>query len=295
MKIFYVDGAFVRSDQAVIPVDDLAVLRGYGVCDIMRTYQGKPYFLEEHILRLENSARKVGLTLPWTHEEIKKIVVQTLQHNPDMDEANIRMVVTGGSSLDFFTPTGTPRLIVLVTAIPKLPEIWYTEGIRVVTILQEREVPDAKVISYIPAALALKDAKSRGAVEVIYVNPNQEALEGTTSNLFAFFGNTLVTPDQGILKGITRKLVLSLGARFFGLEEKPLPLDRLLQADEVFITGTNKGVVPVVQIDDTPIGNGRPGPHTRKLMQALEQHSLEFMATLDKEPEKGLDKTRDKE
>lgn len=283
MKIFYVDGAFVPSDQAMIPVDDLAVLRGYGVCDIMRTYKGKPYFLDDHILRLENSALKVGLTLPWTHEEIKKIVVQTLDHNPDVEEANIRMVITGGPSQDFFTPAGHPRLIVMVTAIPRLPDSWYTEGVKVMTIFQEREVPDAKVISYISAALALKEAKRLGAVEVLYVNRNQEALEGTTSNLFAFYGKTLVTPGQGVLKGITRKLVLSLGAKFFSIEEKPIPLWTLVQADEVFITGTNKGVVPVVQIDDTRIGNGRPGPHTRQLIQALDQHSLEFMGNLDKD------------
>lgn len=286
MKIFYVDGAFVPSDQAMIPVDDLAVLRGYGVCDIMRTYKGSPYFLDEHILRLENSALKVGLTLPWTHKEIKQIVVQTLQQNQDLDEANIRMVITGGSSLDFFTPTGSPRLIVMVTAIPRLPDSWYTQGVKVITLFQEREVPEAKVISYISAAIALKDAKSRGAVEVLYVNRNKEALEGTTSNLFAFYGNTLVTPDQGVLKGITRKLVLSLASRFFMIEEKSIPLETLVQADEVFITGTNKGVVPVVHIDETRIGTGQPGTNTLKLIQALDRHSLEFMDNLDKGPDK---------
>lgn len=71
MTIYYVDGKYVPSDQAVLPVDDLSILRGYGVCDIMRTYNGQPYFLDEHLLRLEHSAHKVGLSLPWTREEIK--------------------------------------------------------------------------------------------------------------------------------------------------------------------------------------------------------------------------------
>ena len=277
MKIYYVDGEFVPSDKAVIPVEDLAVIRGYGVCDIMRTYRGKPYFLDEHMDRLENSALKIGLSLPWTRKEIKEIVLQTLNLNPGMDEANIRIVITGGSSPDFFSPNGNPRLIVMVTPIQKLPGFWYTKGIKVITHNQERAVPDAKVISYIPAALALKKAEKQNAVEAIYVNQNKEALECTTSNLFAFFNKTLVTPDQGILKGITRKLILSLGSRFFKIEERVLKLEELLQADEVFISGTNKGVVPVIQIDETRIAKGKPGENTQTIIHALDQHSMDFI------------------
>lgn len=277
MTIYYVDGKYVPSDEAVLPVDDLSILRGYGVCDIMRTYNGRPYFLNEHILRLEHSAHKVGLSLPWTQEEIKEIVLQTLGLNHGIAEANIRIVVTGGSSPDFFTPMGRPRLIVMVTPIKKLPYFWYTNGVKTITIRQEREVPEAKVTSYVQAAIALKKAAEENAVEAIYVNQKDEALEGTTSNLFAFFKDLLVTPGQGILKGITRRVLLSLGHQLFKVEERALKLEELLQADEVFITGTNKGVVPVIQIDGTLIGKGKPGKNTQILAQALEQHTLEFM------------------
>jgi len=280
MTIYYVDGKFIPSNKAVIPVDDLSILRGYGVCDIIRTYNGSPYFLDEHILRLENSAQKVGLSLPWNRAEIKEIILQTLIRNPDMDEANIRVVVTGGSSSDFFTPQEKPRLIVMVTPIPPLPDAWYSKGIKTITLHQERDVPEAKVTSYIQAALALKAAKEQNAVEVIYVNRKNEALEGTTSNLFAFFKDRMVTADQGVLKGITRKLILSLGHRLFAVEERPLKLEELFRADEVFITGTNKGVVPVIQIDDQIIGQGKPGKNTGRMIQALAQHSHDFRKTI---------------
>lgn len=280
MTIYYVDGKFVPSNKAVIPVDDLSILRGYGVCDIMRTYNGSPYFLDEHILRLENSAQKVGLSLPWNRAEIKEIVLQTLIRNPGMDEANIRIVLTGGSSSDFFTPQENPRLIVMVTPIPPLPDDWYSKGIKAITLHQERDVPEAKVTSYIQAALALKAAKEQNAVEVIYVNRKNEALEGTTSNLFAFFKDRLVTADQGVLKGITRKLILALGHQLFAVEERPLKLEELFRADEVFVTGTNKGVVPVIQIDDQIIGQGKPGKNTGRMIQALEQHSHDFRKTI---------------
>ncbi len=279
MKIYYVDGKFVPSDKAVIPVDDLSILRGYGVCDIMRTYKGKPYFLDEHVLRLENSATKVGLSLPWNRKKIKKIIIQTLIHNPDIDEANIRVMITGGSSTDFFTPMGNPRLIIMVTPIKKLPESWYDNGVKTITIHHERDLPDAKVTSYIQAALALAKAKEQNAVEAIYVNQRNEALEGTTSNLFAFFKDSLVTPDRNVLKGITRRVILSLGNRFFKVEERPLKLEELFRANEVFLTGTNKGVVPVIQIDDKIIGHGKPGKHTKTIIRALDKHVLNFMET----------------
>lgn len=277
MKIYYVDGDFVPSDQAVIPVSDLAVLRGYGVCDIMRTYKGKPFFLHEHIKRLKNSAKAIKLSLPWSTKDIMNIVLETLKKNQKIDEVNIRIVITGGSSPDFFHPKDRPRLIILITDMQKLPDSWYDKGIKVITHPLERSLPDAKLISYIPAAMALKKAKKNNAVEAIYLNRKMEVLEGTTSNLFAFFNDRLVTPKNGVLKGITRQAILSLGADLFQTEESSITLDMLLKADEVFITGTNKGVVPVIQIDDTKIGNGAPGIKTKKIIKKLETHTLEFI------------------
>ena len=269
MKTVYVDGKFLPWDKAVIPVDDLAVLRGYAVCDIVRTIGGKPYCLDEHIDRLLSSVEKIGLTPAWTKEEIKGIIFNVLEKNIHMDEANIRILVTGGSSPDFFSPAENPRLIVLVTDIPALPAHWYTKGIKVITFVQQRSIPDAKATNYIPAVLALKKAKAQGAVEALYMTGAKMVLEGTTSNLFALVGGTLVTPGKGVLKGITRKTVLALGKELFPVSEQDLALDTLLSASELFITGTNKGIVPVVQVDDHVIGTGMPGPSTRALMSAM--------------------------
>jgi branched-chain amino acid aminotransferase len=206
-------------------------------------------------------------------------VLETLNRNQIADEANIRIVITGGASPDFFHPQGNPRMIVMVTDLKKLPDSWYEDGVKVITYPLERSLPDAKVISYIPAALALKKAKETNAVEAIYINRKMEALEGTTSNLFAFFNNTLVTPKEGVLKGITRQAILAIAQNLYKTEEKPIPLNHLLDADEVFISGTNKCIVPVIQIDDTTISAGKPGPRTKKLMAGLETHALEFMGS----------------
>ena len=277
MKTFFVDGKFVDEDKAVVPVSDLSVLRGYGVCDIMRTYRGKPFFLREHIRRLETSAKEIGLSLPWSDKDITQYVIQTLEKNQPIDEVNIRIVITGGSSTDYFTPQGNPRLIILLTDLKPLPDTWYENGVKVITHSQERPLPDAKITSYIPAAMALKQARKKNAIEAIYVNRRYQVLEGTTSNLFAFYGNTLVTPRDHVLKGITRRTILSLSEKLFQIEERTMTLDELLTADEIFITGTNKGVVPVIQIDDTIIGPGVPGRNTKKLIIQMENHTYDFI------------------
>ena len=268
VEIYYIDGKFVSADQAFIPVNDLAILRGYGIFDFLRTYNGQPLFLEEHIERLEHSAKQIGLDLLWSKKQLIDIVKQTLDKNIHR-ESNIRVVVSGGTSPDFITPQGKPRLLVLVTELPEQPPWWYTDGVKVITICAKRNIPGAKSIDYIPATIALKEARDKNAVEAVYVDNDGYVLEGTTSNLFIFRGDTLITPGKAVLSGITRKAVLMLTAEIFEAEIGDIAVDELLAADEVFITGTNKEIVPVVKVDDITIGDGKPGYRTQKLMNAF--------------------------
>ncbi len=277
MNIYYVDGKFLPADQAMIPVDDLAILRGIGVFDLLRTYNGRPYFLKEHVSRLIHSAREIHLDIPWTHGQVCNVVLKTLEKNA-LEEANARIIVTGGSSTDFLTPMGKPRLLVLVSPLPKLPAWWYSKGVKIITMTARRNIPGAKSINYLPAAMALRQAKDQGAIEAVYLDNNGNALEGSTSNLFAFIDDKLVTPGKEILSGITRKVVLEITATDFPAVIRDLPSAELKAAQEVFITGTNKGLVPVVQVDDTVIGDGRPGPRTKKIIALLETHTTQQSA-----------------
>ncbi len=270
--IYYVDGKFVAADEAVIPVDDLAIVRGIGAFDLVRTRNGRPCFLNEHLERLYRSAEKLGLSMPWSHEALRRVVLETLDRNT-VDEANIRIIVTGGSSPDFITPTGRPRLLVLVTPLPRQPAWWRTKGVKVITVKVQRSLPGAKSIDYLPAAIALRRANAADAVEAIYLDEQDHAQEGTTSNLFIITGNTLVTPGEGALSGITRKAVLEIAKSHLSVEIRNIAKAELLTASEVFITGTNKGLVPVIQIDDSVIGSGQPGPKTQYLMTLLDRHN----------------------
>lgn len=265
MDIYYVDGRFVPADEAVIPVTDLAVLRGLGAFDFMRTYGKKPFCLRAHLERLEASSRKIGLSFPWSRNELSGLVLETLRRNAH-PESNIRIIVTGGSSPDFMNPRGNPRLIIMASPLPEMPAWWYRDGIRIITVTAERPLAGAKSINYVQASLALDAARQKDAQEAVYTVPQEIVLEGTTSNIFAFTAGTLITPGRGILPGITRQVILDLARSLFPVRIRDVFLSELLAADEVFISGTNKGIVPVVRVDDTVIGEGKPGPRTLQLI-----------------------------
>ncbi len=267
MDTYYVNGQFVADEQAHISVNDLSVIRGFGVFDFLRTYNGIPFHLDDHLKRLERSARLIGLKLPHPTAEIGEIVQATLARNHHQ-ESNIRIVVTGGLSSDGITPGDSPKLLVMVTGVRPMPAEWYTGGVKVITSHVDRFMPGAKSINYIPAILCQAEARNQQAIEALYVDRNGYVLEGTTSNLFVFINDTLVTPPcDRVLPGITRQVVLSLVKGTFPIVERQLHKDEIRLFDEAFLASSIREVVPIVAIDSVRIGNGKPGLKTQKIMQ----------------------------
>lgn len=273
--ICYVDGEYVDIASAHIPATDLSVLRGYAVFDFLRTYGGKAFHIEAHIARLFRSAALIDLEMTWMEDEIIAIVNETISRNVGIEfaEFNVRIVVTGGESPGFLMPDNRPRLLVLISPATNMDPIYYSEGAPIITVDEARIIPDAKTINYIPAIMALKQAKRRGAIDAIYVNAAGHVLEGTTNNLFIFKGDTLITPGEGVLPGITRGVVLELAADVFPVEVRDLSLDEVYNADEAFLTSSVKEVMPIKTLDDRVIGAGAPGPNTRHLMQLFMKYA----------------------
>jgi branched-chain amino acid aminotransferase len=269
-SIFYMDGTFVDARQATLPVDDLAILRGYGVFDFLRTYNGVPFYLEAHVERLFHSAARIGLAMRWTEQEVVDITRQTLAKNQGT-EHNLRIMVTGGTSEDDFCPSGRSRLLVMVTPHKEKPRWWYEKGVKLTTWRTERDFPEAKSTNYIAGIMALQKACATGGVEALYIGRDGQVLECTTSNIFGFMGERLVTPDTGILPGITRQVVLELAAGAFGTEKRRLSLEDLNTLDEVFITSSTREIVPVIRIDEHIVGRGGPGGRTVKLMSLFSE------------------------
>jgi branched-chain amino acid aminotransferase len=274
--IYFNDGRYVPEDECLISVNDLVVLRGYGVFDFLVTYNGCPFHLEEHVMRLENSARHVRLKLNYSLDEIMEIVAQTVRRNPHHQESMIRIIHTGGISANGVTPEGNGILLVMVSPKNHWPAEWYRDGAKVVTNRIERVLPDAKSTNYLSAVYAMEAAHAQGAIESIYVDRNQRVLEGTTSNIFFFKNGRLITGDQDILPGVTRKVVLELLQDRFELDLRDVQMEEIKAMDEVFITSSTKEVVPIVQVDRATVGSGRPGPLTRKVMEIFHGYTAQY-------------------
>ena len=271
-SIFYVNGELVTSDRAALPLNDLGIVRGYGVFDYWRTYNYVHFHMDDHLRRLQRSAEQIDLALPCGLDELAAHIDMTYAAN-DYANAGIRVVVTGGASTDFMTPQGNPSLVIMVTPLPEYNERLYTEGVKTVTTEMVRERPTVKSINYIGAIVAVERAKQEGAVEAIYRTPDGYLTEGTRANFFIFKGNQLITPDVDVLPGITRQVVLQLAAIDFQVIERPIHMDELTQADEAFITSSTKELLPVVQVDEIAIGNGLPGEGTRSLLAAFRAYA----------------------
>ena len=263
---WYINGQWVHPDNATISINDVGVLRGYSVFESLRTYDRRPFHLDQHMTRLFRSARLIDMDIPWSAQNIAEIVRDVIARNT-YQHAAIRLLVTGGESEDGILPSGIPTLAVLITPLKERDMEQFAKGCKLITTRLQRNAPEAKTANYIAAVRALKEAVRRGATDALFVNERDHVLEATRSNFFIFRGDTLVTPNRGILLGITRNVVLELARGKFPIEERPILLDELALADEAFITSSSKEITPVIQIDDRIIGDGKPGQRTYQLEQ----------------------------
>ncbi|MGL4539799.1 MAG: aminotransferase class IV [Candidatus Rhabdochlamydia sp.] len=270
--IYYINGNYVPESEAKLSVFDLSILRGFGVFDYLRTYNKRPFHLWDHLERLNYSANNLGLKIPCSLAEIAKIIDSLIALN-QLQEAGIKVIVTGGVSTDQFTPQKA-SLIVLAYPLVKYPSTFYTKGISTITTSLTRNFPTLKTTQYTPAIVTLKTHINQKAEEAIYLNQIQELLEATTSNFFCFKKNTLYSCNSDeILLGITREIVLKLASSRFPIQLIPINYKELPLVDEAFVTASNKEIMPVVQIDHHRIGTGEVGPRTKELIQAFREYT----------------------
>lgn len=275
MKFFcYFNGKIVSADCALIHPNDLGVLRGYGVFDVLKTVNGKIFLFDEHFKRLSDSANYMGVKLPAKKNEIEEIVKKLILKNKISGgkQASIRIVLTGGRSTDVMHfDSKKPTFYILVSEFKPLADDLFKKGVKLATVDHSRDAAEIKTTNYVEAVRTINQRqKKEKFFEILYVS-NGVILEASTSNFFVFIGDKLITPKDSILKGITRNLVIKLAKKKFEVEERELKTDELSLATEAFIAATNKDIVPVVQIDDKKIGNGKPGPNTKLLMEILKE------------------------
>ncbi|HSX27883.1 MAG TPA: aminotransferase class IV [Candidatus Saccharimonadales bacterium] len=267
----YFNGEWVPEEKLLISARDLSVVRGFGVFDFLRTYQGKPFELEAHIDRFYRSAGYLELPIPLDKHELTTIVNEGITRN-SLPETGVRLTLTGGVASDAYAITpGKPSLIVsfgpIVSPEPRL----YKTGGKVITTPHVRHIPQAKSLNYLVAVLAHREAKKVGAVEAVYMDAHSGRIyEGTIANLFVVQDGVVITPRDDVLIGMTRNVVLDLCKKLdIPSREENLYAKELQHFQEMFITGTTKEVMPIVQFDETTIGDGKVGPVTRRLVEAF--------------------------
>ncbi len=264
--LWYINGRWVHPNEGTISINDVAMLRGYSAFESLRTYDRRPFHLDEHLNRLYRSAEMIELDIPYSRDYIADIIHEIIERNT-YKHATIRILVTGGESEDGILPSSNSVLAVLITPLGERDMERFARGYKLITSHLQRVSPEAKTTNYVAAVRSLKEAARRDAVDALFVNEYGHVLEGTRSNFFIFRGDALVTPRADVLIGVTRNTVLDLARGRFPIEERPILLDELPHIDEAFITSSSKEITPVIQIDDLIIDSGKPGPRTYELEQ----------------------------
>lgn len=261
-EYFLLNGKIVKRGDAFLGITDLALLRGFGIFDFCRTQNGKPFLLDKYLSRFFNSAKHIDLEIPYSKEFITESIYQLLEKNGFI-ESGIRMVLTGGYTENGYAP-GDPNFFILIEKINFPDPLYYIEGINLILHEHQRELSHIKSINYLTPISIRKRIEKANAYDVLY-HSKGKILEVSRSNIFIVKNNTIITPRENVLKGITRSTVISLAKGSFVVEERDISIKELYQADEVFMTGTTKRVLPVRKIDDHIFINSKPGKVTSTL------------------------------
>lgn len=274
MKI-YIDGKYYDEKNAKISVFDHGLLYGDGIFEGIRAYNSRVFKLKEHIDRLFYSAKAIMLTIPLTHAEMMRAVVDTCRASKIKD-GYIRLLVTRGIGTLGLNPNRCkkPSVIVIADKMQLYPESFYRDGMEIITVPTVRNLhsalnPAIKSLNYLNNIMAKIEANNGGCEEAVMLNAEGFVSECTGDNIFIIKNGCLFTPplSAGALYGITRQVVMEL-AKKSGLDVSEPNLTRydLFNADEFFVTGTGAELVPVVKVDGRIIGTGKPGPITKELV-----------------------------
>lgn len=239
---FSKNGQILPMEQAVIPVSNIEYSYGFGVYESMKVRKGIVYFIDQHVERLFCSANIIGITHPFTPEEIKKYI-EDLLSKLEVDACNIKILLIGGRE---------PLLFILPLA-PLFPDRkLYSQGARTITVEYERPFPHAKSLNMLPSYLAYKKARENDCYDALLVNREGNILEGTRTNFFVIKDKTLFTPPkEHVLEGVALKTVIHVAQKNgFSVKEADIPPSSLGQYDGAFVTSTSSKIMPISQVDD---------------------------------------------
>ena len=257
-----INNKLLKEKDAKISVLDHGLLLGDGIFETLKTKDGKIYKFNEHYARLKNSARQAFLPIPISKTELKKQIEKTIKANK-LKQARIRVTITRGIGPAGLSIKCKDQSVIIVTN--PLKHVSFGKGAKIITYNLERDLPAIKSLSFLPSVVAKVQASKKQALDAILIDKKGYAREGSFSNVFLVKNNRLITPKNNILKGITRDEIIQLAKKEkITINEKDFMKKDLINADEIFITFTTGGIVPIIKINNK---NMKIGRITKKLIE----------------------------
>jgi len=241
---------FLKED-ANISVADLAIQRGYGIFDFLKTISNKPIFIQDYFNRFYHSAKEMNLEVELNRDQLYETILKLIEKN-NIPNSGIKIILTGGFAEDGYTMV-KPNLIIIQTPL-NIIETETKKGIALVSYNHQRQIPHVKTIDYLQAIRLQKFVKENGADDLLYHN-NGKVRECPRANFFIVTDDEIITAKNEILNGITRKKILSLDIPGYTFVERDFTLDEVYQAKEAFISSSTKNAFPVDQVDGKLIGD----------------------------------------
>ena len=257
----FLNGKIMPIENANLNITDLALLRGYGVFDFFKAIDGRPIFMEDHLDRFENSTWLLGLKVPYSRVELRRNILELIRINHH-NLLGIKLVCTGGYSLDGYNPAEIPNLFMVAKPFKMHP---FDKGLKLMTVEHQRELAEIKSINYIKPISVVAHLHLSSSDDVLY-HSDGHITESSRGNIFIVKNGVLITPDAGILKGITRKRILQFAPKVMPIELRAVTLEEVMVADEVFMTGSTKRIAPITMIDNKAFEIGNK---TQKLYEML--------------------------
>ncbi|MBS2969925.1 branched-chain-amino-acid transaminase [Metabacillus sp. KIGAM252] len=280
----FLNGEFVRKEDAKISVYDHGFLYGDGIFEGIRVYNGNIFRMKEHMDRLYESGKSILLNMPYNQEELSELVIKTVEKN-GLRDAYIRLVVSRGVGDLGLDPYKCPsaNVVIIVEPLAIFPKHLYDTGIDIVTVPTRRNRPDVlspkvKSLNYLNNILVKIEAHLANVSEALMLNDQGYVAEGSADNVFIYKNGKLLTPPGyiGALEGITRNAIIDIANELgYKVSEEPFTRHDVYTAEEVFLTGTAAEVIAVVKVDGRVIGDGVPGEHTNYLLEKFRRKVIE--------------------
>lgn len=272
------NGEIKDTSEPIFRINDLAILRGYGIFDFMPIKSALPLFYDDYWARFSNSARITGLKLQFNQEEFRQQIMTLIEKN-EITDGYCRVILTGGYSSNGFSPDGTPNCVVTTMGEFEYDASDYA-GTKLLTLLFTRENPLVKSLNYSTVLMQQTNLKKAGASDVLYINEKSIVSESSRANFFILNSDgVLMTPESNILPGITRKNVLAV-ADEIGIPAKvtDFDLEEVRNAQSAFMTSTTKNIMPVTKVDDFEINGGKVVQTIFDLQAQLKRKTDQYIA-----------------